>query len=309
MTGEFLWKIFNLENWQVKILTSFGVAMMWWLSWNEVVAMSVMFWACWVLFMLDWILWTAKAKKYNIYSSDFAFRPKKFIEYGLSIIVAYCLFLIFKMPVIIYWVFWLIWYREVVSILENMSELWFKIARPLLQILKIHKNKFFNEKIRNVFTETQFFNYQEDIDRIKRANLRTTPVDYRLMYEYNINLYEDFLWEIFTQDNSNKEQFLLTVNILLKTTKWELVKQINKTCIPSEDKARFMRWYARQENALKNYINQVSTCETCDIKWLVNWVYQFILRLLYAWMFDILQKSKYDNLELSEDEINLIINK
>jgi hypothetical protein len=115
--------------------------------------------------------------------------------------------------------------------------------------------------------------------------------------------------ELFTHDSIEKETFLLQLNIMLVASKWEIIDRINKTWISIVDKARFMRWYRREEEKLKTYINWISTSNEYELKWLINWTYQFLIKVLYTWVFWVLQKTKYDSLELTQEEINLIDNR
>ena len=64
----------------------------------------------------------------------------------------------------------------------------------------------------------------------------------------------------------------------------------------------------REEEKLKTYINWISASNEYELKWLINWTYQFLIKVLYAWVFWVLQKTKYDSLELTQEEINLIDN-
>lgn len=301
-----IWTKLVLDNPLEKVLWWLIVFIAWAISPTEL----NLLWLVLFFFFMDFFFWVWKARKYNIFKSwPFKKGIQKWVWYLIYITCAIW-FSYATHTNFILWILasWLV-INDIISVLENMSEIGFKIPSWLWQSLKLHKNKFFNEMIRAKFTDIQFFDYEEDIQKIRAINLKTTPADYRLMYEYTIDRYEQMIQELFTQKTNDKETFLLWLNIMLISTKWEIIDRISKTWISLEDKARFMRWYKREEDKLKTYINGITIQKDFDLKWIVNGTYQFLIKILYSWVFWVLQKTKYDTINLTQEEIDLVYKK
>jgi hypothetical protein len=109
---------------------------------------------------------------------------------------------------------------------------------------------------------------------------------------------------VFDAQYDDKETFMLSCEIMLKGMRQDMINKLRNINIHTTDKIRFMRGYDRQNDKIVEYLQNLNHT-TMNVEGIITSVSQFIIRSLYAGVVDVLSKSKYDELEFTQEQINM----
>lgn len=282
----YLYTIFR-DNFAVKFMWSiFAIFISQIYTPNEMLLKLIIF-----LFLVDFATWVFKAIKNRVFRiSIFAKGSFKLMLYWIFMLLALSVdqatWFSFFLPML----FVYLTTTDAGSILENVEELGFDVPKPLMQLFKIHKQKFFYDKIREITGQDLLFDYQKDFKTMKQVYIPMIKDEAsRKMFEYKIQILEWFVNRIANLSISDYDSFKVQFALLLETVWSELEERLRKEHFNEKDVKKFLeRHYLRVEEVvaeINNILSEDAPNKESRIQKKNNLI-QAIVRIIYNWIWD-----------------------
>lgn len=245
-----------------------------------------------VLYLIDLFLWVKKALKHKIFSS------RQFFKWATKIVV--------------YWLFLYVWFlvdqatwidyittlllvfmltTDWASIFENLEELGYDVPQPIIQLFKLHKNKFFYNKIREVTWWEVLFDYKRDFDHMRNTYIPLIKEKKnRDLFNIKINTLEWFVSRVANIPINDCWKFKIEFNILLNAVGDELRERLYATTYSNQQVDIFLQRHFFRVWAVLKEINEILPDNKKFDKetrlQIKNNVLQAVIRIIFTWIWD-----------------------
>jgi len=247
-----------------------------------------------LIYLIDLILWIIKAIKYGIWSSS------AFIRWAFKIIVYWILISLWFFIDLVLHTWWLVLWSIMVfivltdawSILENIEEIWYPVPEALKQLLKVHKDKFFYEKIKNYTwfdIKNRFENDLKQMTDIYIPLIKDKSV--RKMFEVKIRHLITLILDIDRDNIDNCKVFKVKLGLMLNVTWQSIESDLRKRWFKNTEIKPFLDRHNKRVDELleeiKHITNDYTECSTeQERKQRKDNILQAIIRIVYKWISD-----------------------
>lgn len=249
-----------------------------------------------LLFLIDFATGVAKALKNRVFRiSIFARGTMKLMFYGVFMLLALAVdesigFAFFLPMMFVYFTT-----TDAGSILENVEELWYPVPRPLVQLFKVHKQKFFYDKIKEFTWQDMLLDYHKDFVSMKDTYIPLIKdKTYRRMFELKIQILEWFVNRISEVSCADYWKFKIQFTLLLETVWAELEEKLKREQFKTEDINVFLSRHFNRVDQFLPEVNKILKTDPQDnesSKQKKNNIIQSIIRIIYNWIADNIQDS------------------
>lgn len=272
---------------------------------NETMIKLIIFW-----FLVNFITWVLKAIRNRVFRiSIFAKWMSKLMLYWIFMMICFSvdtsLWVTFFLPMI----FAYISLTDAWSILENIEELWIDIPKPLLVAFKIHKQKFFYDKLKIITWWDLLFDYQKDFQTMKDWYIPMIKNEtFRKMFCFKIQILEWFVSRLVELPVNDAKYFKVNFALLLETAWKEIEERLEKEHFRSKDIEVFLnRHYSRVKELVSEIDNILSNDDWENLVQVKNNLIQAIVRIIYNWIWDNIiwsNDAKYQLIKQDENNTN-----